>query len=470
MPVNGATARRPAYAPSSRHRELGKVRNSRSASDADYTKVPSSGLKDAASEKSLPWPATLFLTALIIPWIIDIGSLRLSIDRIILIVMIIPCLVLWLTGKAGKIRTADILVILYCLWCAVSLGAVHGVETSIQSGGMIAVETLGAYFLARVSVRNAGQFYSMALVMFSLVAFLLPFSIYESMTGKNLLLELYGSILPTQKDYFMAPRWGLRRVQSVFDHPILYGVFCTSMFALVHKTLGAEASPVRRWTRSGTIAAATFFSLSSGPLSALVVQGLLIAWEWFLRDLRYRWHILSGFFATLYLGISVLSNQSVFEFYVHYFAFSQDTGWDRIRIWHYGWLSVFNHPLFGIGYNEYQRPEWMEPSIDMFWLINFVRFGYPGGILMVLTFGFVFLTTALKKGLNVQQDGYRKAYLFSMIGIFTVGWTVHFWNAPYLLIMFYLGSASWMLDIEPGETTGARLDMRRAGRTLTRSP
>lgn len=470
MPAGGATARRSAYSQPPHRREPGKARTVHPADGAGYTTARANAVKDTAADKTLPWPATLFLIALVIPWIIDIGSLRLSVDRIILIAMIIPSLVLWLTGKAGKIRTADILVILYCLWCVISLGAVHGFETSIQSGGMIAVETMGAYFLARVSVRNARQFYSMALVLFSLVAFLLPFSIYESVTGRNLLLEIYGWVLPTQKDYFMAPRWGLRRVQSVFDHPILYGVFCTSMFALIHKTLGAEVSPARRWMRSGIVAAATFVSLSSGPLSALVVQGLLIAWEWFLRDLRYRWHILSAFFATLYLGISVLSNQSVFEFYVHYFAFSQDTGWDRIRIWHYGWLSVFNHPLFGIGYNEYQRPEWMEPSIDMFWLINFVRFGYIGGILMVLTFGFVFLTIALKKGLNVQQDGYRKAYLFSMIGIFTVGWTVHFWNAPYLLIMFYLGSASWMLDLEPGDTTRAGTDGRRMAPASKRRP
>ena len=347
------------------------------------------GTRRQSGTNCLGW-RVLFLFSLIIPWIIELGALRLSVSRFILIATILPCLVMWMSGKAGRIRTPDILVILFCLWCSVSLAVVHDLATSFQSGGMMAIETMGAYFLARVMIRNEGQFYGMVKAIFLIILLLLPLSLYESVTGSNIALNMFRSVLPTQIDYFMAPRWGLRRVQSVFDHPILYGVFCTSVFALVHKVLGRNVSPMRRWGRSILVFLATLLSMSSGPLSALVVQALLMSWGWFLRGFRYRWHVLAAFFASLYTAVSLVSNQSFFEFYVHYFAFSQDTGWDRIRIWHYGWLSVFNHPIFGIGHNEYQRPEWMEPSIDMFWLINFVRFGYIAGILMFLIFAWVF--------------------------------------------------------------------------------
>ncbi|KQY45874.1 O-antigen ligase family protein [Rhizobium sp. Root483D2] len=422
-----------------------------------------------AIRDKLPWVAGLFLFSLIIPWIIELGALRLSVSRFILIATILPCLVMWMSGKAGRIRTPDILVILFCLWCSVSLAVVHDLATSFQSGGMMAIETMGAYFLARVMIRNEGQFYGMVKAIFLIILLLLPLSLYESVTGSNIALNMFRSVLPTQIDYFMAPRWGLRRVQSVFDHPILYGVFCTSVFALVHKVLGRDVSPMRRWGRSILVFLATLLSMSSGPLSALVVQALLMSWGWFLRGFRYRWHVLAAFFASLYTAVSLVSNQSFFEFYVHYFAFSQDTGWDRIRIWHYGWLSVFNHPIFGIGHNEYQRPEWMEPSIDMFWLINFVRFGYIAGILMFLIFAWVFLSTALKKGLSDQQNDYRTAYLISMVGVFTVGWTVHFWNAPYLLIMFYLGSVSWMQDIDSDAGQSSKVTPRSSLRTTVKS-
>ncbi len=470
--MNGVRTRRAPY-PRERHRrDSEKLRDIRRSTDADAARprVAGAKVKNAPSEKNLPWPVVLFLVTLIIPWFIDIGPLRLSASRIVLLVAILPCLLMWIGGRAGRIRAADIVIIGFCLWCFISLAIVHSVEVSFQSSGMIFVETMGAYLIARVGIRNAAHFHRMVLIIFSLVAFMLPFSIYETTFGRNLLLDIYGQILPAHDDYFMRPRWGLRRVQSVFDHPILYGVFCTCAFALTHKVLGRALSPLRRWMRSGIVGAASFLSLSSGPLSALMAQLLLISWDWVLRDVRSRWQILTAFCVALYVAISLLSNQSVFEFYVHYFAFSQDTGWDRLRIWHYGWLSIFNHPLFGIGYHEYERPDWMEPSIDMFWLINFIRYGYPGGILMLLAFWLVFLTTAFKKGLNEEQKDYRTAYLITLIGVFVVGWTAHFWNAPYLLVMFYLGSASWILDIESDEGSDPKTGRRRAPRTMSRSP
>lgn len=417
---------------------------------------------EASSGTAIIWVARLFLVTLIIPWIIEIGPLRLSVTRLLLIVTAIPCLILWASGHAGKIRVPDFLVLAFCFWCFVSLMVVHGVGSGLQSAGIISVETIGAYFLARVCIKTRRDFIAMVRTMFWIILFILPFSIYESVTGRNLLLSLFGLVLPTQMDYFMAPRWGLRRVQSVFDHPILSGVFCSSIFAMVHLTLGRTGSVARRWTRSAAVFGATFLSMSSGPLSGLFMQALLLSWDWLLRKVSYRWWIIVALLSALYIAVSLGSNQSVFEFYVHYFAFSRDTGWDRIRIWHYGWISVFEHPFFGIGLNEYQRPEWMEPSIDMFWLVNFVCFGYPGGLIMFSVFWWIFIGTACAKGLDAETRVHRTGYLISLIGIFVVGWTVHFWNAPYLAVMFWLGAGAWIIDSPGLKNAGGRYGSRLA--------
>ena len=44
-----------------------------------------------AIRDKLPWVAGLFLFSLIIPWIIELGALRLSVSRFILIATILPC-------------------------------------------------------------------------------------------------------------------------------------------------------------------------------------------------------------------------------------------------------------------------------------------------------------------------------------------------------------------------------------------
>jgi hypothetical protein len=311
---------------------------------------------------------------------------------------------------------------------------------------MTFIETMGGYLLARYSIRTAADFRLMVSVLFTIVIILLPFAAYEAYTGQNLILKIFSYIAPVFMDYSMRPRWGLRRVQAVFEHPILFGVACSSVFGLTHLVLGYKARPSVRWIRTCLVGLTTFFSFSSGPISAMTIQALLIFWDWALRKVEIRWKILVGIFASMYVAVALLSNQSVLEFYIHYFAFSQDTGWDRLFIWQYGSASVVEHPLFGIGYNEYKRPEWMEPSIDMFWLINAVRFGIPAGFLIMVAFLSTVISVARSKGLDEMQSTYRTAFLISMTGFFVVGWTVHFWNSLYILFLFLLGSGVWILD------------------------
>ena len=193
-----------------------------------------------------------------------------------------------------------------------------------------------------------------------------------------------------------------------------------------------------------------FWLFHPAPTTALFVQCVLIGWDNALRAIRLRWAMLGAGILSLYVAVSVGSNQTFFAFFVHYFAFNKETGWDRIRIWHYGWISVRNHPLFGIGHNEYERPEWMESSIDMFWLYKHLTFGIPTGVLMLFIFLATVVPTILKTNLTGRLDAYRMGWLFAMGGFFVVGWTVHFWNATYVLFLFLLGSGAWLTEVGPG--------------------
>jgi hypothetical protein len=93
-----------------------------------------------AKAKSLPWPVVLFLVGLIIPWVILVGPLRLSVYRIVLVAMIVPCLVIWMRGGAGRIRLPDIAVVCYCVWGTVCLAVVHGPTVAMQAGGILFIE------------------------------------------------------------------------------------------------------------------------------------------------------------------------------------------------------------------------------------------------------------------------------------------------------------------------------------------
>ena len=86
--------------------------------------------------------------------------------------------------------------------------------------------------------------------MFWMIAIMLPFALYETLTGHNILLEFASKFCRACGDVPKDPRWGLDRVQGVFDHPILFGVFCGSMPALVYYVLGYKANPITRGLKS----------------------------------------------------------------------------------------------------------------------------------------------------------------------------------------------------------------------------
>jgi hypothetical protein len=413
------------------------------------TRIPSQQAQTAepASSKLSPF-LVIFLASIFIPWLWPIGPLIISPFRLLLILSVVPCLFIWIRGKAGGFRFADFMILFYGAWCFIAIGVAHGVNTAFQSGGIIFVETVGAYFMGRCYVRNADQFKAMVRVLFWAIALIFPLALIEVATGKNVALTFFSQFFPTHVLANNDPRWGLRRVQAVFDHPILFGVSCGAILALVHIVLGETGSAFRRWLRSGIVLLTAFLSLSGGPMTALAAQLGLLSWNWLFRKVEKRWLIVWLLVAAMYIFISLASNQSVPAFYLTHFSFDQSSAYYRILIWHFGSNSALNHPLFGVGFGEWDRPDWMPGSIDMFWLYSAVLFGLPAGLAMFFAFLSTVWSIGLKRGLDPMRIRYRTAFLIVMTGYFLVGWTVHFWNATYILFLFLMGSGSWLTEVE----------------------
>jgi hypothetical protein len=408
--------------------------------------------------KKTSWPIFLFLTALVVPWTFFIGPLRLSPYRLVLLVMILPCLGIWITGRAGRIRLADILILLFSFWCTLSLAAIHGFERIVQTSGIIFIETLGPYLLARCYIRDADDFYNVASLLFRIVLVLLPFAIIEFITGQNIWRDLFAAIWPVTVDKQMPTRGGLTRVQMGFDHPILFGMCVASILAPVHLVLGYRRGFAQRSFKTAIVGAVSFVSLSAGPLVSLIVQGFLLSCSGLLRAIKMPWPVLIGILAMLSLALQVVAKRSLLDIAAGFFVFEPGSYWYRRMIWDYGVASVLKHPLYGIGFNTWERGSDMSSSVDNFWLMLAMRNGLPACLLLLLTLLSIFLPLGFKKGLDDKITAYRTAFLISMIAFFLVGWTVSFWDAAYVLFTFAMGSGIWMLDVRPEKRTlaGAR--------------
>jgi hypothetical protein len=401
-----------------------------------------------AERKKTSWPIFLFLTGLVVPWVIPLGPLRMSVYRILLLVMILPSLKLWISGKAGRIRTADIALLLFCLWGAISLVVNNGLALTIQSIGISFVETAGSYFLARCYIRDADDFYNMVKLLFMIVVFLFPFAIVECVTGQNFLLGLFAAIMATQTGGAEAGRSGLSRAYLVFEHPILFGVSTGSVLALAHQVLGYQSSFLQRNLRAGIIGATAFCSLSAGAIIVIVFHGFLLFWNWILEATKLRWKILIGLLVLIYVPVSLIAKRSVLDIAAGLFVFDASSYWFRKFIWQYGSLSTMNHPLFGVGLNQWERPQWMPASIDNFWLAIAVSYGLPATFFILLTVFSVFFSVSFTKGLDGKLAAYRRGFLITILAYFIVLFTVALWGAAYVIFLFLLGSGVWMLDVK----------------------
>ena len=248
---------------------------------------------------------------------------------------------------------------------------------AFEPSGILLLETFGTYLIARWLIRDETSFLALVRVLLLLLIILLPFAVAEALTARSFLLVFFDAVFTVFPHVPKEPRWGLDRVQGPFEHPILFGVFCSSVFSLSLYALGYGRTGAKRFFAPALTTLMTFFSLSSGPLSALTAQWVLIAWDHVARRIPNRWTVFCVLLAAAYIVVDLISNRAPIQVFISYLSFNPATAYNRLHIWNFGSAEVLRHPIFGIGLNDWERAWFMSPSVDMFWLVPAMQYGIP---------------------------------------------------------------------------------------------
>ncbi len=361
---------------------------------------------------------------------------------------------MWISGRAGKIRAADILVLLHALWAAIALIVAHGFQGGVEPAGIYFIEVMGAYLVARIYIRSRNDFEALVRILFQISLILLPLAALESISGIHVFNDIIEAIAPSASvvsPYNLATRMGLTRAFGPFEHPILFGVFSASILGLAYYVLGRDGTRFAAAVRAGLVTVATFFSLSAGPLVALGAQLCLMIWNRATRRMPRRWIFLGAGALAAYVIIDILSNRTPIEVFISFFTFNVNNSYYRVLIWDYGTAEVLRNPLFGIGFNEWARAYWMHSSIDNFWLVLAIRFGFPGLIFLVAAILLLCVKLGAMRKIDSLVYDYRKGWIISILGVAIAGGTVHLWNAIFCFYIFLLGSGVWMLERESAD-------------------
>lgn len=445
---------------------------------ADTAPSMAGALNVAAPSDRLSPVVTLYLFCVVVSIFFFVGPLYMNTLRLMLLVLLVPLAFKLATGQYGRLIITDGLFLAYFLWSIAAL-AVNNPADVVQQSGSTGAEFLGGYLLGRAYVRSRGAFIALCKQLAICVLVILPFGLLEARTGNAFIPDLIRSIpsLFSVPDVNIPGRMGLNRVQNSFNHPIHYGLFCSVVFSLNFIALQGKIATPWRVISSALIGLGCFLALSSGALLALLLQLGLISWAFVFKQVTWRWWLLLGLGVLAYIVIDVLSDRTPVRVFMSYATFSAHTAYWRGLIFEYGLQNAIDNPLFGIGLNDWERPEWMYgDSMDNFWLVAAVRFGFPAAIFIMAGYLYVLFKVMFRK-IDGDEELWRirRAWVFSFMGLTFTLCTVHIWTNIYSFVFFMFAAGIWLIFEEPrgaanappgtpGDTDG------RSGETTTGRP
>lgn len=392
----------------------------------------------AGSRRALPWPVLIYLLLVCLPIRFEIGPIQMTGLRLYLALCFLPLLVMSLRQRPPGSDLIDTALYLHILWAALAITKTSPAQF-LENTGANTLELLGGYLIARYYIRQPHDLAAAATLVAVLVAVSIPFAVIEGITGSAPIVLMIQSIpfIGSVEVIDIAPRLGLHRAQTMFAHPIHYGLFSVSTFAIIW--FCTPLRPTARLLLCAALIAGTFFALSSGALLSLFIQMALIAWIALFGNRPKIWLIFLACVILAYVSIDLLSNRSPLRVFMSYATFSSHNAFWRGLIFEWGMLNVAQNPVFGLGFNDWIRPHYMvSGSLDNFWLTVTMRYGIPAFVLMSIAVGYAVLSVTLAK--TTLDPHLRTGWVLAMIGFILALCTVHVWTSIYSYFFFLMGA------------------------------
>jgi O-antigen ligase len=167
----------------------------------------------------------------------------------------------------------------------------------------------------------------------------------------------------------------------------------------------------------------------------------LLVYRHFTPWLPARW-ALAGAALAVTLGAMMLILPSPFGFIFQHFTLDPETGWYRLVIWQVAGALVLANPLFGVGLDDWARESWMPSTVDSLWLRNAMTFGIVGSALIATVMIGACSRAMRPRGRAALPAADQALGLALGIILFLyvyLGFTVHFWGSPWILLGFFAG-------------------------------
>ncbi len=415
----------------------------------------------AARESRIPVVlAAAFVYTLLLPEQFNptIGGIYLSPFRLFLI----GATLYLLSGalrRDFRFNWADLLMTLGSAWIWLAAYMTSGsLDTAVIMGGSHTVDITLSYFLARMTIRKPADFRLLLILIAPGIAFMSAIVVIESLTQTLILQPLASSLTGLPNRLRWEVRMGLLRGVGPFAHPIHAGIVLGSFLPLY------LLSGLRGWPKWLGVGASLggFFSMSSAAMLSIVVGGALRIYDWLTeRIANLTWRLFLLFTGILYIGVENTSNSGFYALLVRYASLNTGSAYNRILIWNFGTENIARSPWFGIGYGDWDRPDWMHSgSFDHFWLIMALRWGIAETLFLLAATILAIALLASRSRLLPVIDGRLLRGVAISLAVFALGVnSVSLWMSALAWYFMLLGIA-----VSLGSATAPPIGSARAVR------
>jgi len=393
--------------------------------------------------------AMLFVVSIFIPVEFHVlaGTLRLEAYRIVLALALIYAFIN-IREVLKKADIIDILLFFFVILASASLIYNHGLQKGVESAGILIIEILGAFYLARLFITTPKSYYQINSWFVMILAVLVLFSLYEAFAKHRILHEWSKNITGNDAlDYRLYTyhyiRMGILRTTNLFSHPILYGTIGAIFFPFI-VLLAAYKFKIGNVIKAIAVFVGMMSTLSSAPLLSIAFQGMTAVLARFWSGGKRFWFGFGFIALSGMILINAISNRGFFAILISYLTFNPTTGYWRMLQWKYTMDDISSHPLFGIGLHDWTRPSWMNNSIDSFWLLMTLQHGIIAAF--ILLFLCLYAVFHVLNRLHKHHPASRwmvKSWVLAFMSLILIGFTVDYFGKIQPLFFFILGSIGW---------------------------
>ncbi|MBB5723655.1 hypothetical protein FHS72_003300 [Loktanella ponticola] len=404
---------------------------------------------NAPNTVALPVVVGLYLFVFLVPieFSFYIGPLLVTPTRFFLILAAGP--VIFASLSRHKLQSEDGFFIGFILWVAMAYFYKRG-AAGVEIVGQAFLEIAISYCVARTYLVGVDQFRKLAVVLSVTVAVLGILAIPEGISHYRFLHEVPEML--TGFYYYISDdtRMGLLRSSSTFEHPILFGLFCASLFTFAWYTFTSTGARIAHLVMT---VMATALSLSSAALLILMMQFSLIIFERLTRSFKQRTMVFGTLLVTAIVLIESLSNRGVVKLIAGNLTFNPHTAYYRVLQWEHGIDDVERHPFVGINLEHWTKPFWMTDSIDNHWLFTAMNSGVPAVLALWIVMGIIAVKLYKKKRRTADEVRQRlyMAWLIGAASLFLGAWTVTLFGKMLPIFMFFIGIGAAMTRLPEDE-------------------